>query len=158
MLNSDLDRRLTKEINFGKVLESISRHRQYYVGKKIEKFDLKRAEYRLLIQVYIEEGCCQDDIVTNLGIDKFDASKGIKSLIQKDYILKQKDEIDKRKCRLFLTDKAREIREEFTNILVDSAGLLTEGVSEQEKEVTLKVLIKMAQNMYAQSCKLKLEK
>ncbi|WP_297520996.1 MarR family winged helix-turn-helix transcriptional regulator [uncultured Clostridium sp.] len=158
MLNSDLDRRLTKELSFGKVLESIGRHRHYYVGKKLEKFDLKRAEYRLLIQVYIEEGCCQDDIVNNLGIDKFDASKGIKSLIEKGYILKQKDEIDKRRCRLFPTDKANEIREEFTDILVDSAGLLTEGISTEDKEVALRVMIKMAQNMYTQSCKLRAEK
>lgn len=158
MINSDLDRRLTKKLGFGKVLESITRHRQYYVGKKLEKFDLKRAEYRLLIEIYIQEGCCQEYIANNLGIDKFDASKGIKSLIQKGYVDKKVDEKDRRKSRLYPTEKALAIKEEFTELLVSSAELLTEGLTEEEKDFALKVFIKMAENMYVQAQSLRNEK
>lgn len=158
MANSDLDRRLTKELGFGKVLDSINRQKQYYIGRKLEKFDLKRGEYRLLIEIYIQEGCCQDYIVNNLGIDKFDASKGIKSLIEKDYIYKKRDEIDKRKSRLYPTQKALEIKEEFTQLLTSSADILTDGLTEEEKAFALKVLIKMAENMYKEANYLRGEK
>lgn len=151
----DFDRRLTKELSFGKVLEILHRHRIYYVAKKLEKFGIKKGEYRVLIQVYIEEGCCQDDIVHYLGIDKFDASKIIKSLIEKKYLTKERDVNDKRKYRLYLTQAAKDIREEFTEVLTDSAEILVQGVSEEEKKVTMRVLIKMAENAYTESQKLK---
>ena len=157
MEKSDLDRRLTDELTLGKVLESIARSRQYYVGKKLEKFDLKRGEYKLLIELYIQEGCCQDDIVCILGIDKFDASKGIKSLIEKGYVFKEKDKIDKRKHKLYLTEKAKEIKDEFIGILFGTVDIMTDGVSEQEQKLVLKVLTKMAKNMYRESMILKKE-
>ena len=157
MEKSDLDRRLTDELTLGKVLESIARSRQYYVGKKLEKFDLKRGEYKLLIELYIQEGCCQDDIVCILGIDKFDASKGIKSLIEKGYVFKEKDKVDKRKHNLYLTQKAKDIKEEFIDILFGTVDIMAQGVSEEEHKMTIKVLAVMAGNMYRASALLKKE-
>lgn len=158
MKSSDLDKRLTNKLGFGKVLESITRHRQYYIGKKLEKFGLKKGEYRILIEVYIYEGCCQDFIANNLGIDKFDASKAIKSLIEKGYVYKKRDEFDKRKYMLYLTDKAKEIKSDFVEVLTSSAQVLTDGLTEEEKEFTLKMLIKIAENAYKQSQLIKNEK
>ncbi|MGL5574734.1 MAG: MarR family winged helix-turn-helix transcriptional regulator [Sarcina sp.] len=151
----DFERRLTKELSFGKVLDILYRQRMYYIAKKLEKFNINKAEYRLLIQVYIEEGCCQEQLVNYLGIDKFEASKVIKSLIEKKYLMKKKDEIDKRKHLLYLTDSAKDIKEEFIGILTDSVDILVKGVSEEEKRITMKVLVQMTENAYTESQKLR---
>ena len=157
MEKSDLDRRLTKELTLGRVLESVIKSRNYYTGKKLEKFNLKKGEYKLLIELYIQEGCCQDDIVCILGIDKFDASKGIKSLIEKDYVFKEKDKVDKRKHKLYLTQKAKDIKTEFLDVLFASTDIMTEGLSEDDKAILLRILIKVAENMYRGARTLKKE-
>lgn len=157
MKDSDLDRRLIEDLGFGRVLVSIARSRYYYIGKKLEKFDISKSEYKILIEVYIAEGCCQEDIVHNLGIDKFEVAKGIKSLISKEYICKQKDLQDKRKCRLYPSEKAMEIKKSFIQILLDSTEVLTEGLTEEEKKVCLEIMIKMAKNMYQGATKIKFD-
>lgn len=157
MNDSDLDRRLVSDLGFGKVLASIAKNRYYYIGKKLEKFDISKSEYRLLIEIYIAQGCCQDDIVHNLGVDKFEVAKGIKSLIEKGYIDKKKDLKDKRKCNLYASEKALKIKDQFTQILLDSSDVLTEGLTDEEKEFCLKIMIKMAKNMYQGAVKIREE-
>lgn len=157
METSDLNRRLTGEITLGKVLESIGRNRHYYVGRKLEKFNIGRGEYKILIELYIQEGCCQDDIVNILGIDKFEASKAVKALIEKGYVYKEKDKLDKRRHKLYLTDLGKSIKEEFVSVLFSTVKIMSEGISKEEQEQVLNTLIKMAENMYRESSRLRKE-
>lgn len=155
---SDLDRRLTKDLGFGRVLESINKHRHYCIRRKLEKFNLKRWEYRILIELYIEEGVSQEKIACNIGLDKFETSKSIKSLIEKGFVYKDRDENDKRVYRLFLTDKANEIRGEFVDILLGTIDRAVKDVPLEERKIALKVLIHMAERMYVEYSTMKNDK
>jgi len=83
-----------------------------------------------------------------LEVDKYEVAKGIKSLIEKGYVFKEKDLNDKRKCRLYPTEKANNIRNEFIEILKQSSEILTKGFTEEEKNIALRILIKMSENMF----------
>lgn len=146
---------LTDDISYGKYLDFINRNNAYYIGKYFEKINLNKSEYKYLIHIYIEEGICQDDLVTMLRLDKYEVAKGIKSLVTKGYVYKIKDEKDKRKHRLYLEDKAKEIKPEFINILKNSSDILINGFTENEKEMLQGFLIRMAENIYNEASKLK---
>lgn len=156
---SDWDKKyITKEISFGKFIDRIYRNNSYYIGKNLEKYNLNKSEYKYLIRVYCEEGLCQEDIVNLLKVDKYEVAKVVKSLIEKDYIYKIRDNEDKRKYRLYLTDKAKNIKEGFTDVLSDSSSILTKNFSEKEKEIVLDLLTRMANNIYEEVEKIKSNK
>ncbi|MFD3156999.1 MarR family winged helix-turn-helix transcriptional regulator [Haloimpatiens sp. FM7330] len=146
---------LTGKISFGKWIDIISRHLSYYIVKNLKKYNLNRNEYKYLIQIYIREGFCQEDMVERLKVDKYEVAKSVKSLIEKGYIYKTKDEEDRRKYRLFLTDKAKEIKSDFIHILEQSSEVLTRNFSEKEKQLLLDFLFRMTENIYEETTKLK---
>ncbi|CAH2214950.1 MarR family winged helix-turn-helix transcriptional regulator [Tepidibacter aestuarii] len=146
---------ITEKVSFGKFIDRIYRNNNYYVGKHLEKYNLNKSEYKYLIQIYLNEGICQDDIVNRLKVDKYEVARGIKSLIEKGYVYKEKDSIDKRKHRLYITEKGNSIRDGFTAILRESSEILTKGFKEEEKDLVLGFLIRMAQNICEETIKLK---
>lgn len=155
MDNLDKDNLLTGRISYGKWIDIVSRQLSYYIGKNLERYNLNKNEYKYLIQVYIYEGFCQEDMVEKLKVDKYEVAKGIKSLIEKGYIYKIKDVEDKRKYRLFITDHAKEIKSDFIEILEKSSEVLTKGFSENEKGLLLDFLVRMAENIHTETMKLK---
>ena len=146
---------ITERVSFGKFIDRIYRNNNYYVGKHLEKYNLNKSEYKYLIQIYLNEGICQDDIVNRLKVDKYEVAKGIKSLIEKGYIYKEKDNIDKRKHRLYITEKGNNIKDGFIEILRESSEILTKGFTDKEKNIALELLIRMAQNICDETMKLK---
>lgn len=140
---------------FGKFITGIYRNNVYYIGKNLERFNINKSEYIYLIKVYNKEGICQDEIVNLLKVDKYEVAKGVKSLIEKGYLYKEKDEVDKRKHRLYSTDKAKEIEEYIRNVLRNMSEILTEGFNKEEKELALKILKKMDMNIREEVKKIK---
>lgn len=140
---------------FGKFITGIYRNNVYYIGKNLEKFNINKSEYVYLINVYNGEGMCQDELVTHLNVDKYEVAKGVKSLIEKGYLYKEKDKEDKRKHRLYLTEKAKEIEEEFRNVLRDMSKILIHGFTEEEKEIALNLLKRMNVNIMEEVKKIK---
>jgi len=146
---------VTETVSFGKFIDHIYRNNNYYVGKRLEKYNLNKSEYKYLIQIYLNEGICQDDIVNILKVDKYEVAKGIKSLTQKGYIHKEKDRIDKRKHRLYVTDRGNSIKNGFIEILRESSQILTKGFTEEQKDLSIEIFSKMSQNIYEEVIKLK---
>ncbi|GAA0736328.1 MarR family winged helix-turn-helix transcriptional regulator [Clostridium oceanicum] len=146
---------ITTRKSFGKYISVIYKNQNYYIGKYIEKYNLNRTEYKYLIQIYENEGICQDDIVNILKVDKYEVAKGVKSLIKKGYVYKEKDEIDKRKNRLYITELGNEIKSGVIEILKKTSEILTKGFKEEEKNLAFEFLLKMAENMGDEVSKIK---
>lgn len=140
---------------FGKFITGIYRNNVYYIGKKLEKFNINKSEYTYLINIYNKEGICQDELVQYLNVDKYEVAKGIKSLIEKGYLYKEKDDLDKRKHRLYLTEKAKIIEEEFREVLTNTSDIIMHGFSEEERIIALDFLIRMDGNIREAVTKIK---
>lgn len=134
-------------LKFGRFVDWIYRNNAYYIGKNLEKFNLNKSEYKYLIRLYAKEGICQDDLVNMLRVDKYEVAKGVKTLIEKGYVYKEKDTEDKRKHRIYLTQKAKHIEVEFKEVLCESSAKLTNGFSDDEKIILLEMLERMTVNM-----------
>lgn len=62
----------------------------------------------MISQLICGDGITQDEIVNDLGIDKGAVTRIIKSLIDKGLIEKNRDKVDKRCNRVFLTEKGKQ--------------------------------------------------
>ena len=155
MKNIDLNNGLTEGFSPGRLITIVSRYHSYCLGKNLSKYDLSKCEYKCLIQIYKNEGICQDYIADILKIDKFRVAKSIKSLMEKGYVYKEKDINDKRKHKVYPTEKALSIKEAFIDILNYNSDVMVKGFSEEEKEILNNLLVRMTENLYEEAEKVK---
>jgi DNA-binding MarR family transcriptional regulator len=79
-----------------------------------------------------------------LCIDKAATTRAVQSLMQKEYVIKQKDGLDKRFNRVFTTEKAEAIRDEVMLRASLWNVFLTEGMDDASRTFMLKALSDMA--------------
>lgn len=151
MNNIDLNNGLTEGFSPGRLISIVSRYHSYCLGKSLSKYDLSKCEYKCLIQIYKNEGICQDDIADILKIDKFRIAKSIKLLMEKGYVYKEKDIEDKRKHKVYPTEKALSIKGAFIDILDYNSNAMVKGFSEEEKKTLNNLLVKMAENLHKEA-------
>lgn len=147
--------KLTGEESFGKWIDIISRHTNFYLNKRLDKYNLNKGESKFLIQLYLKEGICQEDLVNILKTDKHEVAKGVKKLVNEGFITKEKDKDDRRINRLYLSEKSKNIKDEIISMLKDTSNILSKGFTAEEKELLYDFLIRMAENMFEESSKLK---
>ncbi|QJW49001.1 MarR family transcriptional regulator [bacterium BFN5] len=122
---------------------------------KFKDIKLQRGQFIFLTRVCENPGINQIDLSNILKVDKATTTKAMQKLIDEGYIVKERDEKDKRMWRLFPTDQAKRvypmiIDEENRNIAVCFANF-----SEQEKLHVYNLVKKMRANIEEDWKKLK---
>ena len=91
----------------GKLTAVIHRKSQSFYTKELKTYNITSSEYPVIFKLSCGDGITQDEIVNDLGIDKGAVTRIIKSLIDKGLIEKNRDKVDKRCNRVFLTKKGK---------------------------------------------------
>lgn len=130
-------------LNLLMINSKIYRNTQSYLDKALKIYDLSSGSFRYLFILEKNEGLCQSRISELIGHDKAMSARTINRLAELGYVVRIEDQLDSRAYKLFLTDKARlilpKIKEEIKNL----TGLITEDLTEEEKEITLSSLVKI---------------
>lgn len=116
------------------------------MGKNIESYNIGSGQYIFLIALYKKEGISQEQISEHLKVDKATTARAIKRLEKEGYIRRAIDENDKRAYKIYLTQKALNIKSELYGVIRKWENMLSSGLSESEKEIFLKMLKTMAEN------------
>ncbi|CAN7342820.1 MarR family transcriptional regulator [Paenibacillus sp. LjRoot153] len=124
----------------------IYRYGQMYIGEHLKKFEIGRGQHIFLNALYKEDGLTQEELSDYLKIDKGTTAKALKKLEEQGYVTRIVSEKDKRCNEVFLTDKARGIKEDVRKVLTDWRERLTFGLSDVEKQMALTILEKMGHN------------
>ncbi|SHK06769.1 DNA-binding transcriptional regulator, MarR family [Clostridium cavendishii DSM 21758] len=130
----------------GKYISIVYRQGNAFLTKKFSKYNLSSGQYMFLIQLYAKDGLSQEELSYKLNIDKGTTARAIQKLEQEGYIIRIKDEKDKRTNRIYLTEKAKEIRIGFFDILINWNNILTSGLTEDEVEIAIMLMKKIAYN------------
>jgi DNA-binding MarR family transcriptional regulator len=133
----------------GKYISILYRQGNAFLTKKYSKYNIGSGQYMFLIQLYGKDGLSQEELSSRLNIDKGTTARAIKKLEDEGYIIREIDEDDKRAYKIFLTEKAKEIREGFFKILGDWNNILTSGLTAEEVEIVLKLMKKVANNNFS---------
>ncbi|MTI55827.1 MAG: MarR family transcriptional regulator [Geosporobacter ferrireducens] len=133
----------TLEKSIGRFVSILYRQSQIYFNYILKEFDITSAEYSLLLYLYRKDGITQDDLSVYLYIDKSAIARAVKSLEQKGYVIRDKDDADKRFNRVYLSDKAKLFKDEIRERVWTWSEFLTEDLDGETVEMVLSVLEKM---------------
>lgn len=133
--------------HFIKLNTWIFRNNQIYLDRVLKKYELTNGSFPYLLNLNKKEGVSQNQIAYELGHDKAMSARTIAKLIELDYIYKKADESDSRAYKLYLTEKARNIIPDIKIETLKLISLITEGLSEDEKDITMNSLRKIFNNI-----------
>jgi len=121
-------------------ITKIARVAQKYSHLTLKNIDLGTSEYECLRQIRKNKGLSQEKLRSILNIDKAAVARMVANLERKDYVYRLPDENDKRAKKLFVTEKAYQIKNATTSVETNFYEWLMDGINEEEKKVFLKVL------------------
>jgi DNA-binding MarR family transcriptional regulator len=133
--------------SLGRFISCIYRFTQIYIGKELENYNIGSGQFSFLMALYRKDGITQEDLAHLLHVDKATSARAVKKLEKAGYVTRKEDLKDKRKYRVFLTEKGRKIELIMKRISSEWTARLLSGFSESEKEVMTTVLEKMVENI-----------
>lgn len=111
------------------------------------KVGLGSSQMLMLEQVLRLPGMSQDELSTELFIDKTTTAKGLKRLVQEGYVRKERDAADRRIWRLHPSVEARRLGPELRRSIGDHGLSLTQGFSQEELAQLLGYLARLEYNL-----------
>jgi DNA-binding MarR family transcriptional regulator len=98
--------------------------------------------------LWLEDGISQRELAKRLGVMEPWALEMVRSMERDGLVMRTRDEADRRRLKLTLTEKARSLEPKMMNIASEVNRLMLEGLTESE-EVLLKLLLKKVRERLA---------
>ncbi|NTW71549.1 MAG: MarR family transcriptional regulator [Eubacteriaceae bacterium] len=141
----------------GRLVSILHRQSQIYINCALKEFNVTSAECSFLMALYRKDGVSQEELSSYLYIDKSATNRAIKSLVEKGYVLKTRDKVDKRFTHICLTEKAKEIKKEIIAKVHSWSDFLMEGLDEGASTRVYDILEGMVDKVEHTDLKKKLE-
>lgn len=132
--------------SFGTWISLIYRYGQTYISKELKEYNIGRGQYIFLIALYKKDGISQEQLTDYLKIGKCTTARAIKKLEENKYIIRKQDLMDKRAYKVYLTEKAYEVKPVIDSILEEWADILSLNFTEDEENIAVDMFERMANN------------
>ena len=132
--------------SLGKLNSAIYRNSQSLITSKLKDLDIMSGQCDFLYVIYLNEGISQKELSNYLYIGKSTTAKAIKYLLEKNYIYRQKDELDSRLDKLFVSKEGEVIAKKIGNIFKENLKVASQGLSKSEQEQVLVLMHKVLKN------------
>jgi DNA-binding MarR family transcriptional regulator len=133
--------------NIGKLNAAIYRNLQSILNFKLKDMPIQSGQHDFFYVISKNEGITQKELCEHLHVGKSTTAKAVKSLIAHGYIIKEKDDKDKRFERLYLTEEGKQIAPRIHAIFIDLIDITTRNMPTNEVEQTIILLKKILQNV-----------
>lgn len=133
--------------NIGKYISQLHRKGNVFINRELSKYDLSVGQFMFLLDLYIKDGKNQEEISDNLKIDKGTTARAIKKLEEQGFVIRIKNENDKRSNKIYLTDKAKDIKENVFDILDDWNQKISMILTKEEEKIMKNILKKVCENI-----------
>ncbi len=131
----------------GRLISILYRKVQAYWAQVLRDHDISSAEYPILITLNKKDGITQEELALQFDMDKSAIARVVKSLLDKGFIEREKDEEDRRCNRIYLTKKGQLSKEPIVNGANALSHIALKNIDQRELEVALRVLAQMADNV-----------
>lgn len=136
-----MDKRIGKRIHY------LANQNRAYVNAILKNEGLTHGECNLLVEIYKNDGISQEELGKKLRIDKSAITRVIKSMIKKEYVIKNINQQDHRYHCLYLTKKANYKLDYIFDVFQKSSAWLLDGISEEDTLVVMRILDEMCENV-----------
>lgn len=138
---------LINDDSYLKNFSIIHRFSIMYHLRSMKEFNISGHQMGYIMYVCKEPGLSQEDLASYLQLNKGSVAKGIRNLVQEGYIRREPNEQDRRAYCLFPTEKANQIISEVELALHRFNEILTADMTDEERELFVKLLNKACHNV-----------
>ncbi|WP_120495473.1 MarR family winged helix-turn-helix transcriptional regulator [Kiloniella sp. EL199] len=103
-------------------------------------------QWRVMVVLGNSQPLSASEVVDYSSLDKVQVSRAIKGLLEREFIERHVDEIDKRKVNLLLTEKGNDTLQELIPLVLKREQEILDGLSETEKETLEKLMARVLKN------------
>ncbi len=129
----------------GKYISILHRQEQKSLNVSLKQYGLGYSSYNFLLYISKNEGSSQKDICQTLAINEALATRTMKKLEQKGYIIRKKEENDQRSYALYLTEHGREIIPKLIDAVYQWWEELTSDFDENQSSLLIAQLEQMTE-------------
>lgn len=130
-----------------KYVAMVYRASQGYLDEVLKKYELSSGTYPFLLALNDNEGISQNALSEYVKVDKALSARAVKKLIELGFVEKIINSKDSRAYKLYLTNNAKVIVPKVMNELDDWLGIITKGLTEEQKETAEYLLESMYMNI-----------
>ena len=134
------------EETIGKWISIIHRYSHSYISKELRHYNIGSGQFIFLVVLLKNDGVSQEELSSRLDIDKATTARAVKRLEEEEYVVRRVDAHDRRVYRVYVTQKALDIRPVIHNVLSKWADILASGLTQKEIDLALKLLKKISNN------------
>lgn len=138
---------MQRQESIGKWVSTLYRHMRIYLDKEFEQYHIGSGQIHVFLTLLNNDGINQEAASKLLNLDKATVGRAVERLISEGYVTRETDPEDHRAYNLHMTKKGRDIEPEIRKSLSKLSSILLSGFDQQEKDIVLKLLKKMYQNL-----------
>lgn len=125
----------------GKYISQLYRKGNSFITKKLCNIGVGSGQFMFLLELYREDGRSQEELSEVLNIDKGTTARAIKKLEEEGFLIRVKDETDKRAYKVYLTEEGKDVKEIIYDVLEQWENTITSQLSDEEKDM-MKLLLR----------------
>ena len=138
---------LTRSLGF--LLADVSRLVRRRFDQRASGLGLTRAQWRVLAQLRRREGTKQVALAEILEIDPITLGRHIDRLVEKGFVERRPDPVDRRAWRLHLRTEVRPVLQQLRKMSTITRGEALAGMTEDDHDQLIEMLLKIKGNMLA---------
>ncbi len=129
----------------GRWLSILYRMTMSHVAQELKAYGIGSGQAMFLLELFHRDGMRQEELSRLLNIDGANTTRAITKLVQEGYVVRRPDPEDGRAYRIYLTEKAVELRADLCGVLRRWDDYLLAGLTHTEKALFLQLLKKTGQ-------------
>lgn len=137
---------MPEQRSIGKLISVIHRYGHSYFDSVFADINIGHGPRNFLAALFCREGMTQEELSESLMMDKTTTARAIRKLVDEGYVVRRRDEKDRRYYHLYLTDKAKMLAPRIWEARARWAEVLSRGFSEEEKEMIYNLFNRLAEN------------
>lgn len=130
-----------------KNLSRLSKQGKMYLDNRLKEFGINSGQFYYILIICDNEGISQDKLSSIVRVHPSNITRALEILQKKEYIVKKDSEDDHRTCKLFPTQKAKDIYHNLVGFREDWISIITQDFSDIERECLDKLLKKADANL-----------
>lgn len=124
----------------GRYISQIHRKGRIFISKELNCLGIGSGQVMFLLELYRGDGKSQEELAERLNIDKGTTARAIRKLEEEGFIIREKDLVDKRAYKVYLTKKGNDIKNNVYEIMMKWEEKITSNLNEEESKTIVNLL------------------
>ena len=134
-------------MNLSRLISILHNQKNSYMNVQLKEIGLSHGQAIALKIIYEENNIKQEDLNKRLQIDKSAVTRILKTLEDKQLIIKETSQEDKRNHILSLTSNGKMLYPQIKNVIKETTEVMLKDIDQNQQLLLEKLLLKMKMNL-----------